>query len=137
LRIAKKGGYVMSRLAKAIHKVYSGRTGQGGFTLIELLVVIGILAALAGVVTLAVTQFVGRGKCEACKTEAHNCQTAVAAYMVDHTTGIPGTCGGYFGITDSTLLTPCKYCNSWTVNTTSGLVGGIDCTTQIAGCTWP
>lgn len=103
----------MSRLVKAVHKVYSGRMGEGGFTLIELLVVIGILAALAGVVTLAVTQFAGRGKCEACKTEIHNCQTAVAAWMVDNTGTPPNTCAGYVG---STLLTPCKYCGTWGVS---------------------
>src|SRR4030065_470622 len=59
--------------------------GQRGFTLIELLVVIGILAALAGVVTLGVTQFIGEGQTEACQTDWHNVQTAVAACMVDNT----------------------------------------------------
>ena len=58
--------------------------GERGFTLIELLVVIGILAVLAGVVTLAVTQFMGRGQTEACETDLHNVQTAVAACMVDN-----------------------------------------------------
>ena len=71
----------MKKLVKAIRRVYSG--GEKGFTLIELLVVIGILAALAGVVTLGVTQFIGRGKTESCKTDYHNVQTAVAACMVD------------------------------------------------------
>jgi prepilin-type N-terminal cleavage/methylation domain-containing protein len=119
----------MSRLSKAVHKVYTGRMGEGGFTLIELLVVIGILAALAGVVTLAVTQFAGRGKCEACKTEIHNCQTAVAAWMVDNTGTPPGTCTGYVG---STLLTPCKYCGPWTVSVI-GVVSP-DCS-AITACT--
>jgi prepilin-type N-terminal cleavage/methylation domain-containing protein len=72
----------MRRLVKAIRRVYSG--GEKGFTLIELLVVIGILAALAGVVTLGVTQFIGRGCNEAAETELHNVQTAVAACMVDN-----------------------------------------------------
>jgi prepilin-type N-terminal cleavage/methylation domain-containing protein len=71
----------MQKLIKAIRGVYRG--GEKGFTLIELLVVIGILAALAGVVTLGVTQFIGRGKTEACETDYHNVQTAVAACMVD------------------------------------------------------
>jgi len=57
---------------------------QRGFTLIELLVVVGILAALAGVVTIGVTQFIGRGQTEACQTDLHNVQTAVAACMVDN-----------------------------------------------------
>jgi prepilin-type N-terminal cleavage/methylation domain-containing protein len=71
----------MQKLVKAIRRVYRG--GEKGFTLIELLVVIGILAALAGVVTLGVTQFIGRGKTESCKTDYHNVQTAVAACMMD------------------------------------------------------
>lgn len=77
----------MKRMIKAWGKVCRG---EKGFTLIELLVVIGILAVLAGVVTLAVTQFIGRGNAEAYRTEGHNIQTAVAAYMVDHS-GVPPT----------------------------------------------
>jgi prepilin-type N-terminal cleavage/methylation domain-containing protein len=72
----------MKKLVKAMRMVYRG--GEKGFTLIELLVVIGILAALAGVVTLGVTQFIGRGQTEACQTDYHNVQTAVAACMVDN-----------------------------------------------------
>jgi len=75
----------MQKLIKAIRRVYRG--GEKGFTLIELLVVIGILAALAGVVTLGVTQFIGRGCDEAAKTEKHNVQTAVAGCMVDNEIG--------------------------------------------------
>ena len=69
-------------MIKAIQGLYGG--SQKGFTLIELLVVIGILAALAGVVTLGVTQFIGRGCTEAAGTELHNVQTAVAACMIDN-----------------------------------------------------
>ena len=74
----------MRQLIKAVHEIYSGRRGEAGFTLIELLVVIGILAALAGVVTLGVTQFIGRGCDEAATTELHNVQTAVAGCMIDN-----------------------------------------------------
>ena len=88
----------MRKLTKAIDRLYRG--GEKGFTLIELLVVIGILAALAGVVTLGVTQFIGEGQTEACETDWHNVQTAVAACMVDNT--------------QTTCAAPC--------NTTSGLV---------------
>ncbi len=56
---------------------------QKGFTLIELLVVIGILAALAGVVTLGVTRFIGRGATEDNCTDLHNVQTAAAACRVE------------------------------------------------------
>lgn len=58
----------------------SFRYGEWGFTLIELLVVISILAALAGVVTIAVTRFIGRGEEQACATDLHNVQTVTAAY---------------------------------------------------------
>jgi prepilin-type N-terminal cleavage/methylation domain-containing protein len=107
-----------------MRKLLKAMRSEKGFTLIELLVVIGILAALAGVVTLAVTQFIGRGQCEACKTEIHNCQTAVAAYMVDYPGAPPNTCNAYQGIT---LLTPCKYCASWAVSA-SGVVDASQCT---------
>lgn len=65
------------------------KSGQKGFTLIELLVVIAILGTLAAVVILNVTQFMGQGKDQAALTELHNVQTAVAAYMYDHTGAIP------------------------------------------------
>lgn len=71
----------------------SFRYGEVGFTLIELLVVIAILAALAGVVTLAVTRFIGKGAREACLTEEHNLQTAVSAWRAASAsnTGCPTT----------------------------------------------
>ncbi|MBM3143194.1 MAG: prepilin-type N-terminal cleavage/methylation domain-containing protein [Chloroflexi bacterium] len=72
----------MRKLVRTVRNAF--RYGEAGFTLIELLVVIGILAALAGVVTLAVTQFIGRGQTEACQTDFHNVQTAVAACMVEN-----------------------------------------------------
>ncbi len=56
------------------------RCGELGFTLIELLVVISILAALAGVVTIAVTRFIGRGEAQACATDLHNVTTVTSAY---------------------------------------------------------
>ncbi len=58
----------------------SFRYGELGFTLIELLVVISILAALAGVVTIAVTRFIGRGEEQACATDLHNVTTVTSAY---------------------------------------------------------
>jgi prepilin-type N-terminal cleavage/methylation domain-containing protein len=75
----------MRKLVRTVRNAF--RYGEAGFTLIELLVVIGILAALAGVVTLAVTQFIGRGCTEAASTELHNVQTAVAGCMVDNSIG--------------------------------------------------
>jgi len=107
----------MRQLMKTVHKIYSGRRGEAGFTLIELLVVIGILAALAGVVTLGVTQFIGRGCNEAATTELHNVQTAVAGCMIDHSIGecdtVPDDLAGY-------LLTDPH--GEYTVDATSGEV---------------
>ena len=73
----------MRKILKAMHS-------QKGFTLIELLVVVGILAVLAGVVTLGVTQFIGRGGEEAACTDLHNVQTAAAACRVEVASGTPG-----------------------------------------------
>jgi prepilin-type N-terminal cleavage/methylation domain-containing protein len=93
----------MPKLTKAIHRLYRG--GEKGFTLIELLVVIGILAALAGVVTLGVTQFIGSGRTEACQTDLHNVQTAVAACMVDNLQTVCGApCSTPAGLVSSHYL---------------------------------
>jgi type IV pilus assembly protein PilA len=71
--------------------------GEKGFTLIELLVVISILGVLAAVVILNVTKYIGSGKNEAAATELANVQTAVSAYMYDHTGSVPG---------DTSVLSP-------------------------------
>ena len=95
----------MRKLVRTVRNAF--RYGEAGFTLIELLVVIGILAALAGVVTLAVTQFIGRGATEACATDKHNCQTAVAGWMVDHPgVAAPANCTALVGtyVLDSPLV---------------------------------
>jgi type IV pilus assembly protein PilA len=63
--------------------------GQKGFTLIELLVVISILGVLAAVVILNVTKYIGSGKTQAQATELANVETAVSAYMYDHSGGVP------------------------------------------------
>jgi prepilin-type N-terminal cleavage/methylation domain-containing protein len=121
----------MRKLVRTVRNAF--RYGEAGFTLIELLVVIGILAALAGVTVLAVTQFMGRGKCEACRTEVHQCQTAVAAWMVDNT-GTPLTpCSAYLG---STLLTPLKYGSAWAVSATGVVTPGTTCT-SLPNCATP
>ena len=112
----------MRKILRAMH-------GEKGFTLIELLVVIGILALLAGVVTLGVTQFIGRGAHEAACTDFHNVQTASAAFMVDSPGSVPALnvaalVSGHF-----LLQTPrCGY----TIDQSTGAVSGQDC----AGTSW-
>jgi prepilin-type N-terminal cleavage/methylation domain-containing protein len=85
--------------------------GQKGFTLIELLVVIAILGTLAGVVVMNVIQFIGKGACEAAKTEYHNMQTAcvAAGYKLGTNSGVTLT------LCEEYLLTSAKY--TWTVST--------------------
>jgi type IV pilus assembly protein PilA len=68
---------------------------ESGFTLIELLVVIAILGAIAGVVILNVSGFIGSGQCEGYKTEQHNVITACFAAKVSGN----GTYLNYLGTT--------------------------------------
>jgi prepilin-type N-terminal cleavage/methylation domain-containing protein len=106
----------MRKLVKAVHKIYSGRMGEGGFTLIELLVVIGILAALAGVVTLAVGRFIGAGKVQAHLTDKHNVQTAIVAYMANNSAGAPPTSPNLTQLSGYLVDTPlCTY--TWDAST--------------------
>jgi prepilin-type N-terminal cleavage/methylation domain-containing protein len=121
----------MRKLLKAIGKIHSGRMGEGGFTLIELLVVIGILAALAGVVTLAVGQFVGKGACQACITDKHNVQTAVVAYMADYSGTVPTGMVNLTGAGGYLLSTP-KY--AWTWSPTTGLISNTCASLNVANC---
>ncbi len=117
----------MRRLTKTMHRIFSpsGKgLGEKGFTLIELLVVIGILAVLAGVVTLSVGQFIGKGKTEAALTELHNIQTAVAAHMADPVNnGAAPTSGDTADlVTDKLLMTAPHGTYSWT---SDGLVSKV------------
>ena len=56
---------------------------QRGFTLVEMLVVMVILGALASVVVLAITSFMGKGTAEVANTEVHNACVAISCCMVD------------------------------------------------------
>lgn len=108
----------MRKILRAVHS-------EKGFTLIELLVVIGILALLAGVVTIGVTQFIGRGSHEAACTDLHNVQTASAAFMVDSPGNKPAANTDALYTGHYLLQKPkCTY----TIDPTTGAVGGQSCT---------
>ena len=113
----------MRKLVRTVRNAF--RYGEAGFTLIELLVVIGILAALAGVVTLGVTQFIGRGQTEACQTDLHNVQTAVAACMVDNAIGLCDTVAELQGL-NLLLQAPL---GTYTIDPVTGLVTAGACPT--------
>jgi prepilin-type N-terminal cleavage/methylation domain-containing protein len=103
----------MRKLVRTVRNAF--RYGEAGFTLIELLVVVGILAALAGVVTLGVTQFIGRGQNEANCTELHNVQTAVTACMVDNPVA---ACDSVGELQTLNLLLTAPKCTSYTISAT-------------------
>ena len=101
--------------------------GQKGFTLIELLVVIAILGTLAGVVVLNVIQFIGKGGCEAAKTELHNIQTASVAYTYNDANHTPTSVVA--NLSPFLLTTPKGV---WTLN-----ASGVVTTGTYAGCNSP
>ncbi|MCX6007239.1 MAG: type II secretion system protein [Chloroflexi bacterium] len=95
------------------------KTGQKGFTLIELLVVISILGVLAAVVVLNVTKYISSGKPEAAATELSNIQTAVSAYMFDHSGTVPS---GPAALAPYIIRTPH---GTYTIDATTGAVSQI------------
>ncbi|OGN91721.1 MAG: hypothetical protein A2Z75_03015 [Chloroflexi bacterium RBG_13_50_10] len=106
-------------------KILTAMHNEKGFTLIELLVVIGILALLAGVVTIGVTQFIGRGSHEAACTDLHNVQTASAAFMVDATGNAPAA--DVQALFDADMLLQLPQC-TYDIDQVTGAVSGQDCT---------
>lgn len=62
---------------------------EKGFTLIELLVVVAILGVLVAIVILNVARYMWAGQNESAAAELANVQTAVTAYMYDHSGAKP------------------------------------------------
>ncbi len=60
------------------------RSGQKGFTLVELIVVIAVLGILAAVVVFSVSNVNSSASNSACKTDASEIRTAVAAYQAQN-----------------------------------------------------
>jgi len=110
-------------------KILREMHSEKGFTLIELLVVIGILALLAGVVTIGVTQFIGRGSHEAACTDLHNIQTASAAFMVDSAGNAPAA--GTDELLASNYLLQDPQCD-YDIDPVTGAITDQDC----AGTAW-
>ena len=96
---------------------------EKGFTLIELLVVIAILGAIAGVVVLNVTGFIGKGVCEGFCTEKHNIVTACVADVASGGTG-----SGYA----TYLMTTPKY--TWTVTPATCAASASDAPSTTPAC---
>ena len=121
----------MRKLVRTVRSAF--RYGEAGFTLIELLVVIGILAALAGVVTLGVTRFIGRGASEANCTELHNVQTAATACEVEKATVATLVCGTVAGLKAGGFLLTDPRCTSYTI--ADGIVTAQSCPSGRTMCT--
>lgn len=79
----------MQRIVRKVFQPVKVRDTDRGFTLIEMLVVTALMAVLAGVIILAIVQFIGRGHDQAAAVELHNIDTAVAIYIHEHGGTIP------------------------------------------------
>jgi len=111
----------MTKAIKGICRIFNRKGNspfEKGFTLIEMLVVTAILAAIATVVILNVTDFIGSGHQEASDTELHNVQTAVVVYATSHNGTIPENTDAL--VTAGYLVSDPH--GTYTINQTSGEV---------------
>ena len=74
-----------------LQRIRKARENESGFTLIELLIVIIILGILAAIVLFGLGTFRSDSKTAACKADARNLQTAVAAYNAKNNSFPTGT----------------------------------------------
>ena len=102
---------------------------QKGFTLVELIVVVTVLGILAAVVVFSVTNVSTNAQSSACKTDAAEIRTAIAAYQAQNGSTTQPTMtqlvtGNYLQ-SASTL-----YTISWTSGLSLPFVAGQGCTTN-------
>jgi prepilin-type N-terminal cleavage/methylation domain-containing protein len=79
-----KGLQTMIQRIRATDEWSEKNLVQKGFTLVELLVVVSILGILAAVVVFSVTGINNTSQSNACKTDASEVRTAVAAYQAQN-----------------------------------------------------
>jgi prepilin-type N-terminal cleavage/methylation domain-containing protein len=101
---------------------------QKGFTIIELIVVIAIIAVLAGIVLVNVTQYINKAKVTAVKADMYSLNRAAADYFITNGT-FNGICANSSGF--STVSVAVNkilgefYCRDGAVNPTICTSSGV------------
>jgi prepilin-type N-terminal cleavage/methylation domain-containing protein len=80
----------MKRALGIVHALQAPSPKDCGMTLIELLVVLAIIAAVAGVVTFAVSKTLKRQQSKACLTNMLMIEAAKDEYVRDHPDAVSG-----------------------------------------------
>lgn len=130
---------------------------QKGFTIVELIVVIAIIAVLAGIVLVNVTQYIAKAKDTAIKADISAAVTAAAGKYADPNTGLTGfiastdyttpsaaiTASGGGSVTGTCdnmtdgdcISTATKFCMSATLATSSSTIYCKDITGKVGAAT--